>query len=220
MKNLIILAMFSSLFMVSCETEEAISLSGVVRNYITKETIDSARVYIFDKRPFLTTCQGVSEETFTDKNGLFKIDYIEFCGSYLGVDVDNLHGFNNLRHHRLVVNGYPDSLSAIYREGHFQHDDYYVKKSEKNMLVEIQPYLYITFVPKENDTLSLEYIHIPEFDLKIDSLPIYRPSYYLYLKKFEGSTDIFIKHHNKAVIKQRIDYDYFNEGFHRIDVEI
>lgn len=73
MRNLIILAMFSSLFMVSCETEEAISLSGVVRNYITKETIDSARVYIFDKRPFLTTCQGVSEETFTDKNGLFRV---------------------------------------------------------------------------------------------------------------------------------------------------
>ena len=220
MRNLIILAMFSSLFMFSCETEEAISLSGVVKNYITKETIDSARVYIFEKRPFLTTCQGVSEDTLTDENGRFAIDYIDFCGSYLGVDVDNLHGFNNLRHHRLIVNGYPDSLSAIYREGHFQHDDYYVKKSEKNMLVEIQPSLYIAFVPKENDTLSLEYIHIPEFGLKIDSLPIYRPAYYLYLKKFEGSTDIFIKYYDKAVIKQRLDYDYLNEALHWLDIEI
>lgn len=220
MRNLLMLTLFFCLLIQSCVNEEAISLSGEVRNYITNEPIDSARVYIFDKRPFLTTCPGVSEETFTDKNGLFKIDYIEFCGSYLGVDVDNQIGFNNLRRHRLVVNGYPDSLYAIYREGHFQHDDYYVKKSEKNMLVEIQPYLYITFVPKENDTLSLAYIHIPEFDLKIDSLPIYRPSYYLYLKKFEGSTDIFIKHHNRTVIKQRLDYDYFKEGFHRIDIEI
>jgi hypothetical protein len=220
MRNLLILGMFSGLFMVSCVKEEAISLNGVVRNYITNATIDSDRVYIFDKRPFLTTCSGVSEDTLTDKNGRFVIDYIDYCGSYLGVDVDNLHGFNNLRRHRLIVNGYPDSLSAIYREGHFQHDDYYVKKSEKNMLIEIQPYLYITFMPKENDTLSLEYIHIPEFGLKIDSLPIYWPSYYLYLKKFEGSTDIFIKHHNRTVIKQPLDYDYFNEGFVRIDVEI
>lgn len=220
MRNLLFLTMFSSLFIVSCETEEAISLSGVVKNYITKETIDSARVYIFDKRPFLTTCSGVSEDTLTDENGRFAIDYIDYCGSYLGVDVRDLHGFNNLSRHRLVVNGYPDSLYSIYRQGVVQHDDYYVRQSEKNMIVEIQLYLDITFVPIKNDTLSLEYIQIPEFGLKIDSLPIYYPRYYLYLKKFEGRTDIYIKHHNKAVIKQRLDYDYFNEGFHRIDVEI
>ena len=96
MRNLLILSIFSSLFMVSCVKEEAISLSGVVRNYITNETIDSARVYIFDKRPFLTTCPGVSEDTLTDENGRFAIDYIDFCGSYLGVDLDNQNGFNNL----------------------------------------------------------------------------------------------------------------------------
>lgn len=114
MRNLLFLTMFSSLFIVSCEKEEAISLSGVVKNYITKETIDSARVYIFDKRPFLTTCSGVSEDTLTDENGRFAIDYIDYCGSYLGVNVRDLHGFNNLSRHRLVVNGYPDSLYSIY----------------------------------------------------------------------------------------------------------
>jgi hypothetical protein len=45
-------------------------------------------------------------------------------------------------------------------------------------------------------------------------------SYYLFLKKFEGKTDIFIKHHNKEVIKHRLVYDYFKEGFHNIDIEI
>lgn len=221
MKHLFVLSILSTILLSSCVKEQAISLSGVVRNYITNETMKNTQIYVSDDQGFFAFYPRTNASAVTDEYGKFNFNYTMYLSANMYLSLWNLKDFNKLNSHRLVLNGFPNHKNEIIKDRVYGSvDDLEIDMSYKDMLIEVQPYIRLTFVPKENDTLSLEYIQIPEFDLKLDTFPTETPDFYLFLEKFESSTDIFIKHQNRTVIKQRLDYDYFKEGFHRIDVEI
>jgi hypothetical protein len=221
MKHLFILSILSTVLLNSCVKEQAISLSGVVRNYITNETMKNTPIYVSDHQGYFAFFPRTQASAVTDQDGKFNFNFSKYLSASMYLSFWNLKDFNKLNSHRLVLNGFPNHKNEIVKDRDYGSvDDLEIDMSYKDMLIEVQPYIRLTFLPIENDTLSLEYIYIPEFDLKLDSFPTATPDFYLFLEKFESNTAIFIKHQNKTVIKQRLDYDYFKEGFRTIDVEI
>lgn len=221
MKNIIFSSLLSTFLLSSCVKEEAISLSGIVRNYITNETIKNTPIYVSDHQGFFAFFPRTQASTITDHEGKFNFNFSKYLSANMYLSFWNLTDFNKLNRHRLVLNGHPSNKNEVVKDRIYGSiDELDIVKSYKNMIIEVQPYILINFRRKVNDSLSLEFINIPEFDLKLDSFPTATPDFYLFLEKFKGSTDIFIKHHNKTLIKQRLDYEYFKEGFQRISVEI
>lgn len=190
-------------------TKKEITLKGVVRNYITHEEMANISIHAFRSNgfSFIRICPNLSEYSTTDSSGKFLMDFEHYCGFELILDLSNQKHYNKLSQHQLIINDVPSNS-----------DRPFVDMSELEMLVEVQPYIYLNLLPKEKDSLSLDHIYIPEFDIRIDSFKN-SESHNLYLRQFTGKFDIYIIYQNKQV-KKTIDYDYFDKKYIGLEIEI
>jgi hypothetical protein len=207
-------------FLYSCDIEEDYSLQGKVQNYVTGESLKGVGIRIFDDyNPYATffPCKEVSLNTQADSLGYFDIYYTTSCRSYFRLDIDDMNQFNKLSIHRLVINGFPDSKSMLDKQND-KIDEFKVENSQKDMLIELQSYINLKITNNLTDSLTPEYVLLPEFDLKIDTITTSQVIYNLFLEKFSGSSEILIKYTNDKIVRKNLDFDYFKGHWYTIEL--
>ena len=207
-----ILFLFPILF-TSCAKETSYSLQGVVRNYITKMPIANCDVRIDASGPFLSLYPHVYTSTTTDSLGNFSIDFSAYYIPYLRVDKVMLDGINKFRIFRVVESGIPDNRFNYYTEVSNNVNinilDYKVTKSKKNLVIEVQPYIYIRVLLDEEQLSKIKSIHFPELSLKLENMTS-ATELVMYLEKFNGNLEYIVEYFDDTVENKLMSYDYLD----------
>lgn len=199
---------FSSCIPIELIHTESYELSGVVRNYITKQPIQNVTVIAEHlNNGFIKFCGYRHSDIITGKDGRFALKFEGGCGFDFYVDLKNAKEYDQLPQHQLVINDRPtNKMEADTPSG-------------MDYIIEIQPYILLEIKTIENENLELTHITIPDFDLKVDSLRNWE-RLNLNLKDFSSSFDIIAHYQNQPSKFMKIEYDYFKQMKHSVKIEI